>query len=191
MGRSASGQDRARRPWILVLDQIDEGLSERQFELSPGDLDLGDSPYAFRGPLAVALTVGRTRQVFSVAGTVTWAIEGECCRCLAAAGAALRAEVSVLLQRLEGSSAQVAAIAAAQAEEEMLGLLDPGLKEVDLRDHVRDAVVLELPLRVFCRPDCKGLCPHCGQDLNAGPCACARRQVDPRWEGLARLRTQG
>ncbi|MBM3187830.1 MAG: DUF177 domain-containing protein [Chloroflexi bacterium] len=39
----------------------------------------------------------------------------------------------------------------------------------------------------LCRPDCKGLCPHCGQNLNEGPCTCDLRRVDPRLAALAEL----
>jgi len=58
---------------------------------------------------------------------------------------------------------------------------------VDLRDLVRDAVVLELPLAPLCRPECKGLCPTCGCDLNERTCAC-RPEIDPRWATLDALR---
>ena len=43
---------------------------------------------------------------------------------------------------------------------------------VELTDAVRDALLLELPLQVFCSPDCKGLCPVCGINLNKGTCTC-------------------
>lgn len=43
---------------------------------------------------------------------------------------------------------------------------------LDLTDAVRDALVLELPLRFLCRADCKGLCSRCGVNLNTGSCTC-------------------
>jgi uncharacterized protein len=43
---------------------------------------------------------------------------------------------------------------------------------------------LSLPSSPVCRPDCKGLCPHCGQDLNEGSCDCHTEAVDPRWAAL-------
>ena len=48
-----------------------------------------------------------------------------------------------------------------------------------------DTVLPELPLRLLCREDCKGLCPRCGKDRNAGPCGCPEKEVDPRLAGLA------
>lgn len=57
-------------------------------------------------------------------------------------------------------------------------------EEVDLAEPVREHLLLALPVKKLCRPDCRGLCPVCGQNLNAGDCGCERERVDPR---LARL----
>jgi uncharacterized protein len=43
-----------------------------------------------------------------------------------------------------------------------------------------------LPLQPLCRPECKGLCPQCGQDWNSGTCDCVPEQ-DQRWEALREL----
>lgn len=48
---------------------------------------------------------------------------------------------------------------------------------------VEEQLQLELPMKVLCRDDCKGLCPHCGSDRNATPCDCAP-PPDERWKTL-------
>jgi uncharacterized protein len=48
-------------------------------------------------------------------------------------------------------------------------------------------IMLALPQHALCRRDCAGLCPVCGQNRNAGSCAC-RPEPDPRWAALAELR---
>jgi uncharacterized protein len=54
----------------------------------------------------------------------------------------------------------------------------------------RDALVLGFPAFPLCRPDCPGLCPVCGADRNAGDCGHGGTEnLDPRWAGLADLRT--
>jgi uncharacterized protein len=58
---------------------------------------------------------------------------------------------------------------------------------LDLEPVVNEAVLLEEPLRALCRPDCKGICPTCGKDLNEGPCGCTDEEVDPRLEPLKKL----
>jgi uncharacterized protein len=49
---------------------------------------------------------------------------------------------------------------------------------------------LNVPMKPLCRDDCKGLCPDCGADLNAGACSCAETRVDPRWASLAALKSR-
>jgi uncharacterized protein len=55
-----------------------------------------------------------------------------------------------------------------------------------LDDLVWEDIVLAIPSRLLCKPDCKGLCPHCGQNRNEAPCAC-KPMGDPRLAALQRL----
>ncbi len=59
--------------------------------------------------------------------------------------------------------------------------------EVELDGPVREQLLLSLPFKKLCRPDCRGLCPLCGQNLNEGDCGCRRESGDPRLAELARL----
>lgn len=54
----------------------------------------------------------------------------------------------------------------------------------------RDVIALELPEQILCRPDCAGLCPVCGKDLNAEPHEHTEREPDPSWAALGELRDQ-
>ena len=51
---------------------------------------------------------------------------------------------------------------------------------IDLAEPLSDAVVMDTPFVVLCKPDCKGLCPTCGANLNHGACDCAER-ADEAW----------
>jgi len=55
---------------------------------------------------------------------------------------------------------------------------------------LREQVLLSLPVRTLCKPDCKGLCPRCGQNRNSQACSCDEGPSDPRWEALADLRAR-
>ena len=57
-----------------------------------------------------------------------------------------------------------------------------------LEDVLREQVLLSLPVRTLCKPDCKGLCPRCGENRNTTACHCEETPSDPRWEALAGLR---
>jgi len=57
---------------------------------------------------------------------------------------------------------------------------------LDLEEAVRQWWTAAVPMQPLCRPDCRGLCARCGQDLNAGPCAC-QPDEDERWSPLRKL----
>jgi uncharacterized protein len=59
---------------------------------------------------------------------------------------------------------------------------------LDLTEAVRQALVTQQPMRPLCRPECAGLCPRCGADLNEGPCGCPEEPVDDRWSILRGLK---
>ncbi len=61
---------------------------------------------------------------------------------------------------------------------------------LDVSRWASDAVVLALPNKILCRPDCAGLCPVCGRDLNEEPHEHEEEHVDPRWAALEQLREQ-
>lgn len=57
----------------------------------------------------------------------------------------------------------------------------------DIAAPVLQEIFFSLPMQPLCRPDCRGLCPICGIDLNHHSCSCAAEQIDPRWEKLKSL----
>jgi len=59
---------------------------------------------------------------------------------------------------------------------------------LDLSAWARDALILALPDKILCRPDCAGLCPVCGKNLNDEPHVHEDDETDPRWAALERLR---
>ncbi|MBI2502224.1 MAG: DUF177 domain-containing protein [Candidatus Latescibacteria bacterium] len=169
---------------ILLLDQIEEGISRRQVEVDIAELDLGEGDFRLVGPLQVGYRFNRSAQTFQVLGQLRGRLTGECCRCLEPVEQELEASLQLLLQRQQFSGEEREAVTA----DEDVELLDPGAKQVDLKERLREAVLLELPVRVYCREDCKGLCPQCGHNLNSGPCACAADQADSRWAALRDLK---
>jgi uncharacterized protein len=61
--------------------------------------------------------------------------------------------------------------------------------EIDLRALILEQFQLALPMKPLCRIDCRGLCPNCGTNLNAGTCECDMKWSDPRFDALKNLRT--
>lgn len=58
---------------------------------------------------------------------------------------------------------------------------------LDIKEAVRQYLLTVKPIRPLCRPDCAGLCPHCGHNLNTGPCGCPKAVTDERWSALEEL----
>ncbi len=58
---------------------------------------------------------------------------------------------------------------------------------LDLRQPLREQILLTLPIHSLCRLECKGLCITCGQNLNEGPCSCDTEEIDPRLAALKKL----
>ncbi len=59
--------------------------------------------------------------------------------------------------------------------------------EIDLDPFLREIVLLNHPVKMLCREDCKGICPECGADLNHEACRCSEMPIDPRWAELKKL----
>jgi len=58
---------------------------------------------------------------------------------------------------------------------------------LDLTEVLRQYIVIESTGSGLCQPDCKGLCPVCGSNLNLDMCQCDRTVIDPRWAALSKL----
>ncbi|HEY0264019.1 MAG TPA: DUF177 domain-containing protein [Granulicella sp.] len=107
----------------------------------------------------------------------------ECARCVEPVETSLKSEFDLIF-RPQDADANLSERAITVDETE-IGYYDKsGLL---LEDVVREQVLLSLPGRILCRPDCKGLCPRCGQNLNQGICSCEETPADPRWNALADL----
>lgn len=107
-----------------------------------------------------------------VKGSIRAAFHGECRRCLSPLAGYIDVKVHELYQ-VEVTDPDAFAIIGDQ---------------IDLVPMVRETVLLELPDAPVCRPDCAGLCPQCGIDLNVITCECVMETIDPRWAALEGLR---
>jgi uncharacterized protein len=59
--------------------------------------------------------------------------------------------------------------------------------QIDLGHLVLEQLQLALPMKPLCAVACKGLCPHCGTNLNTGACECSEKWEDPRLAALRSL----
>lgn len=166
----------------LVLDTHD--LVRRAGEMrtvhtsveAPADIGVAVIGVPAGSPIELDLRLEAVVEGVLVTGTAHAQLVGECVRCLAE----VTDEVEVDVQELftyPGSA----------TDDEETSRLDGEL--LDLEPVLRDEIVLELPFQPVCRPDCRGLCPECGADLNVVAEHSHDAAVDPRWASLAQLET--
>ncbi|MFL5914354.1 MAG: YceD family protein [Gaiellaceae bacterium] len=159
----------------LRIRSGDQARERFEIELEP--LLLGGQAYEPRpNPAPAELTVTRASSgtVLELAFDVS--LEGPCFRCLTDA----ELPVSLRLREYEATKPE-------SDEERTEYLAD---ERLDLSAWAHDSIALELPDKILCRPDCAGLCPVCGKDLNAEPHEHADERPDPRWAKLSELQRE-
>lgn len=145
-------------------------------DLALGSLTLGGESYEVMPALLPArVDVSRTNaDGYALRMRFEARLSGPCMRCLKDACPSLAVDAREVSQP-------------GDVEELDSPYLEAGV--LDVRDWARDALALALPAQLLCRPECAGLCPACGADLNeVGEQHRHERQPDPRWGKLSELR---
>ncbi len=159
------------------LRELARGPVETRGQLKQDDPALEGTDIPLREPVVVS---GRLQAIgegrFFWQGKATTAIQSECRRCLTPVSTPLSLEIGALFTQ----------DADAQDDPDSYAVA-PDATEVDVTRAVREELLLTAPRYVVCREDCKGMCPQCGKDLNAGPCGCAPA-TEARWQPLKALK---
>lgn len=140
--------------------------------IDAGDLDLPELPGVDWKPLSFAFVLTNAGNLFILQGKVEGDLDLECSRCLKPI--VHRLEVDVLEQFSRNP----------QGDEDIHLFFG---EEIDVAGVLRDSILLNLPVKPLCSPNCRGLCPHCGTDLNQESCQCNPSAVDPRLAVLEKL----
>jgi uncharacterized protein len=157
----------------LKLRSGEQFVDTREIKLEP--LELGGQRYApvtETVPAELSITRASTGTVFEL--RFDDRLHGPCYRCL---GDAVL-DLPISAREYQATNADSEELRTPYLDEDRL----------DLSAWARDAVALALPDQILCRPDCAGLCPVCGKDLNAEPHAHDEEAGDSRWAVLAELR---
>ena len=159
----------------LRLRSGDQARERVEIDVEP--LFLAGQPYEPRpnpAPAELAVTRASSGTVLELSLDVKLA--GPCFRCLT------EAELSLSLSLREYEATKP------ESDDERTEYLDDD--RLDLSAWAHDAIALALPDKILCRPDCAGLCPVCGKDLNAEPHEHTEERLDPRWAKLSELRQE-
>jgi len=179
---------------FLDIKELERHPLDFEEEFQPDVIDLGGEARQ-RTPLK---TAGRAELVeehhgkhkiikdIRLRGRLSAGLELQCARCLEPVRQDIARDFELLYRPL-GADTGRDELSVTDAEAEIGYYQDDGIL---LEDVLREQVLLALPLKVTCSEDCRGLCLHCGKNLNQEQCSCAVPMEDPRWAALREIRSK-
>ena len=140
---------------IVELDNADE-------------LNLEDESAKLAGPITGRLRMRRTNQGILVDGPVEAEVELTCARCLESFILPISFDLE---EQFYPTIDVITGLSLPENDDELIFPIDQN-HQLDLREALRQNLLLALPMQPICKEDCAGLCAQCGKNLNEGPCHC-------------------
>ena len=177
----------------FIVSELEREPIDFDLEIAPGVVDLGEEAvqqgvlkangraeviHEHRGPRDIVADI-------RLKGRFAGRFEVPCARCIEPVEIPLEANYDLIF-RPSAADAEATERSITAPETEIGYYLRDSLS---LEDVLREQVLLSLPVKTLCKPDCKGLCPRCGVNRNSQSCNCDAGPSDPRWEALAGLRS--
>jgi uncharacterized protein len=157
----------------LDLSEIAAHLGKRiKYDLDEKPLIDADSGLKCVEPITGDIAFSNTSRTIDVRGKFRTSIELECGRCLKAYQMPVAGTIEEELP-LEGQPWAPEA-SDEEGDELLKELADPLFVDniFDLDEYLRQSILVSVPIKPLCEEACKGLCPHCGANLNDGSCDC-------------------
>ncbi|NOX97404.1 MAG: DUF177 domain-containing protein [Nitrospirae bacterium] len=166
---------------VIVEDIPPEGLHLQSSE--EGDSFFREEEkLSFRSPVKIDVRVAKEGNKVLLSGTVETELELVCSRCLEPCRHSLSSQLDLIYYPLPS---KIEGERELKEEDLLVSYYREGM--VDIREEVRESIILTLPLKPLCRLECRGLCPHCGRNLNEEKCKCGNEQIDFRMAKLKEL----
>jgi len=165
----------------LPLDELGHFQSAREFmvELPLVPLEVHGDVYLPIVPTQVIFTLVSVGEKIEISGAITGQFFLSCARCLSPTEFLLKSDFADVWWPFgEGTESDDFSVSS---------FVDNIRQMLNLEAYATEMVLMHLPLRAWCKPDCKGICESCGENLNEAECSCAKRDIDPRLAVLGRL----
>ena len=159
----------------LFIRNLKEGISEFHEENRALDFNLPDHEI-YPNTIALDLIVDRLDNIYRIKLRLNTRARYTCDRCLDEFDATFDETGEQIFQLGAGKL---------DADDEVEFLPEDTI-EIDISPVIREIFLVGRPMKLLCRDNCKGLCAHCGINLNDGNCSCTTDKIDPR---LAKLKT--
>ena len=158
----------------IEMSDLREGPVTLEVNAQPRDLELQDPEFEFDSPVKGTVIFHAAGSTVLANGELETSARGKCVRCLEPARATIKAPVQVMYQHNPDLLKPDSGIG--ESEHEAIAYFDG--ESIEPQPELREAIMLELPGLPVCSPECRGLCPDCGANLNTDPCNCAHEQEE-------------
>ena len=160
----------------IQVGGLSEGVHRYQFRIPGAELHIGSE---FHDDVKVAATLEKTGTQFFLSASIETSGNFVCDRCVTEFSIPFDPSYRMFYVQ-EGADST-------QWDPADFQVVPSGLHVIDIAEDVRQTILLSVPLKLLCRDDCRGLCPHCGKNLNHESCSCTDAIPDSRWEKLRSL----
>ena len=184
-------------PFTIDVDEIDDSGQEWQADLPREFVDevlRGEPPTEFHaaGVAHVRARLTKLGRSVLLQSRFTVPLEGQCRRCLKKVPLEEPIDLTLTFVPRDAAVSEPARhaerdrgeVSPASFDLETIDEEPYSGKTIDLAPAFREQILLAVPPAPLCDEACKGLCPSCGKDLNAGDCGCVKTTLDPRWAAL-------
>lgn len=166
----------------MVIDLANVVARPKAIEVifSPDEINLDIDGTSLSGDVRYSGETERVNEKAHVRGTINAVVNVDCTRCLEPVTSKLEISFEDVFVDSEEDEAEVEIVLEAEELDESIAIDG----KIDVAEVVREQIILALPDQVFCKEDCKGLCPKCGSNRNLIDCRCIEGDIDPRWAAL-------
>jgi len=170
----------------MIIDLVNVVARPKAIELTftPNEIDLEIDGTKLAGDVRFKGETERVDDKAHVRGTVDAEVFVDCTRCLVPVSRKFEILFDDIFVDPADEPVDAEIILAPDALDESIAIDG----KIDLAEVVREQIILALPDQVYCKDDCKGLCPKCGSNRNLIDCRCIEEEIDPRWSALKDIR---
>ncbi len=170
--------------WIDITDIPKEGLNLEVMK-DASFFKIEEADFRIIKPVSIHCNITKVGDDIYLQGKISFTIETNCSRCVASFTLSGDTEfkVTYLPETLRPSDEEV------ELTRSDMDVSYYSNNRLNIILPVRDQIVLAIPIKPLCTPECAGLCPVCGQNLNIRRCSCDKsEEIDPRLSILKELK---
>ncbi|MBI3189459.1 MAG: DUF177 domain-containing protein [Ignavibacteriales bacterium] len=149
----------------IRISQLSEGIHNYQLISHPTELELAEN---FQETIAVDASLEKTKRQLYLRVLVSTKAKFQCDRCADEFDFPIQTSYNICYTYDEKDSESF--------PDDELRTIHIGTPYLELIDDVRDCIMLAVPMKLICKEECKGLCPHCCVNMNDNDCSCAKKK---------------